>query len=133
MKHKHHIIPKHMGGSDDPSNLFECTTEEHANLHLSLYFDNGNWEDWIASQAISGIMKNEEVIHEILVLNGSKKRSEETKKKMSESAKKAWETRSRVQSFVPSTLGLKHTDEAREKMSQAAKDRWRRHRENTSK
>jgi len=29
MKHKHHIIPKHMGGSDDPENLIELTIEEH--------------------------------------------------------------------------------------------------------
>ena len=26
--HKHHIIPKHMGGTDDPSN--KLTVEEHA-------------------------------------------------------------------------------------------------------
>jgi len=23
--HKHHIIPKHIGGTDDPSNLIELT------------------------------------------------------------------------------------------------------------
>ena len=30
MKHKHHIIPKHMGGNDDPSNLIELTVEEQS-------------------------------------------------------------------------------------------------------
>jgi hypothetical protein len=28
--HKHHIIPKHAGGTNDPSNLIELTIEEHA-------------------------------------------------------------------------------------------------------
>jgi hypothetical protein len=33
MKHKHHIIPKHMGGTDDSDNLVELTIEEHAEAH----------------------------------------------------------------------------------------------------
>jgi hypothetical protein len=122
----HHIIPKHMGGTNDPSNLFECTLEEHANLHLALYLEHGKTEDWIASQAISGIMKNEEVIHQVLVLAGSKKCSDETKQKMSESGKRAWKTRKwNPDHHVPSTKGYTHTDEARKKMSDAAKRRWR--------
>ena len=35
--HKHHIIPKHMGGTDDPSNLIELTIEEHAEAHRKLF------------------------------------------------------------------------------------------------
>ena len=133
MRHKHHIIPKHMGGSDDPSNLYECSTEEHANLHLALYLEHGHWEDWVASQAISGIMKNEDVIREVLVQNGRKKRGPETKKKMSESALKSWETRDRTPGFVPTTKGYKHTDEAREKIRQAQLNRWAKLRQNASK
>ncbi len=41
MKHKHHIIPKHMGGSDDPSNLIELSVEEHSQAHLKLYEQYG--------------------------------------------------------------------------------------------
>jgi hypothetical protein len=37
MKHWHHIIPKHMGGTDDPSNLIELTVEQHAEEHRKLY------------------------------------------------------------------------------------------------
>jgi hypothetical protein len=50
MKHLHHIIPKHAGGSDDPSNLIELTPEEHANAHLELYHQYGRPQDlWAAS------------------------------------------------------------------------------------
>jgi len=41
MKHKHHIVPKHMGGSDDPSNLIELTIEEHAEAHM----ENSFWSN----------------------------------------------------------------------------------------
>ena len=36
-KHKHHIIPKHMGGSDDDNNIIELTIEEHAQAHKILF------------------------------------------------------------------------------------------------
>jgi hypothetical protein len=39
IKHKHHIIPRHAGGSDDPSNLIEVTIEEHAKLHYDRYLE----------------------------------------------------------------------------------------------
>lgn len=54
MKHKHHIIPRHMGGSDDPSNLIELTVEEHANAHLKLYEQYGKKEDFVAYHMLAG-------------------------------------------------------------------------------
>jgi hypothetical protein len=45
MKHKHHIIPKHMGGTNDPSNLIELSIEEHAAEHLRLYEEYGKRQD----------------------------------------------------------------------------------------
>ena len=54
MKHKHHIIPKHAGGTDDPSNLIELTVEEHAEAHRLLYEQYGRWEDYYAWQGLSG-------------------------------------------------------------------------------
>ena len=36
-KHKHHIVPKHMGGSDDEENLILLTLEEHIQAHWDLY------------------------------------------------------------------------------------------------
>jgi len=52
-KHKHHIIPKHDGGSDDPSNIIELTIEEHAEAHRRLYEKHGKEEDEIAWKALS--------------------------------------------------------------------------------
>ena len=38
--HIHHIIPKHLGGTDDPSNLIKLTIEEHAEAHRILVADS---------------------------------------------------------------------------------------------
>ena len=60
--HKHHIIPKHMGGTDDPSNLVELTVEEHALAHKKLYERYNKPEDFAAWQGLSGMMGKEEII-----------------------------------------------------------------------
>jgi len=52
--HKHHIIPRHMGGSDDPSNIIELSIEDHAKAHEELYAKHGLWQDMIAWKALSG-------------------------------------------------------------------------------
>jgi hypothetical protein len=54
MKHKHHIIPKHAGGSNDPSNLIELTIEEHAEAHRILWQQYGRWQDETAWKMLSG-------------------------------------------------------------------------------
>ncbi len=57
MKHKHHILPKHMGGTDRKENIVELSIEEHAEAHRKLYEEHGFWQDkcaWLAlSQQIS--------------------------------------------------------------------------------
>lgn len=52
--HRHHIIPKHMGGDDSEHNLIELTIEEHADAHRKLYEQYGKSEDFIAWKALSG-------------------------------------------------------------------------------
>jgi hypothetical protein len=79
MKHKHHIIPKHVGGTDDPSNLIELTIEEHAEAHRILYEQYGRIQDKRAWMGLSKMMSGIEIIKEIL----QAPRSEETKRKMS--------------------------------------------------
>ncbi len=60
--HKHHVIPKHAGGTDEPSNLIELTLEEHALAHKKLYDEYGRWQDKIAWQGLAGIIGHEEVV-----------------------------------------------------------------------
>jgi hypothetical protein len=59
--HKHHIIPRHMGGTDDPSNIIEVTVEEHAELHRRLYKSFGHIEDKLAWKMLLGQAKDPEV------------------------------------------------------------------------
>ena len=70
--HRHHIIPKHMGGGDDISNIEYLTPEEHALAHLKLYENHGFYEDaaafntlssqWLDGRSISGYKQSPEHI-----------------------------------------------------------------------
>jgi hypothetical protein len=84
--HKHHIIPKHMGGTDHPSNLVELTIEEHAEAHRKLFEEHGRWQDEIAWKTLSGQISNAEAIKMAQSFsNKGKKLSKETKEKLSKS------------------------------------------------
>lgn len=52
--HIHHIMPRHLGGSNDSENLVKVTVEEHAKIHHSLWILGGRWQDEIAWRALSG-------------------------------------------------------------------------------
>jgi len=60
MKHTHHIIPKHIGGTDDSNNLIELTIEEHAQAHFNLWKKFECIEDKIAWECLSGRKLSEE-------------------------------------------------------------------------
>jgi|688.fasta_scaffold00037_201 hypothetical protein len=112
-KHIHHIIPRYMGGTNDPSNLIELSVEEHAEAHKKLWEENGNWQDLIAWKSLSGQISGDDLRREITRLTWlgrnhspesiekiKKARSkqittEETRKKMSlarKGKKLNWET-----------------------------------------
>lgn len=59
-KHKHHIIPRHAGGTDDPSNIIELTIEEHAEAHRVLWEKHRRIEDKVAWNMLSGRNISEE-------------------------------------------------------------------------
>ena len=117
IKHKHHIIPKHMGGSNNPSNLVELTVEEHAEAHRKLYEQHGLWQDEIAWKCLSGqITTAEATILAVKKANTGRKMvfTEEHKQKLSESRKKQ----------KPPRLGMKSSEETKKKMSDARKKKW---------
>lgn len=55
MKHKHHKIPRHAGGTDDPSNIEELTIQEHAEAHRQLFLKHGRWQDRAAWHFLLGL------------------------------------------------------------------------------
>lgn len=62
MKHRHHIVPKHMGGSDHDENLIELSVADHALAHLRLYEKYGKWQDLFAYNALRGKTDESEAI-----------------------------------------------------------------------
>jgi hypothetical protein len=89
MKHIHHILPKYLGGTDDPSNLVELTVEEHAEAHRLLFEQHSNWQDYCAWQALSGRIGQEEALRMAQgMANKGKKRTDEEKERYSKGAKK---------------------------------------------
>lgn len=101
--HTHHIVPRHAGGTDDPSNLIEVTIEQHAELHLARYLEYGERGDWWAFMGLSGQMGKEEILAEKCKVMLGKNHSEETKQKMRR------------------PHGPKHTPESKAKISAARK------------
>lgn len=60
LTHKHHIIPRHIGGSDDPSNIVELSVEEHVEAHRKLWEEHGRWQDKLAWEFLSKRVTKEE-------------------------------------------------------------------------
>lgn len=146
LTHMHHIVPSHMGGSDNKSNLIELSVEEHAEAHRKLYEQHGYWQDYIAWKGLSGRMSKEEIIRlklsythkgkkltnehiEILrekgkKLTGSnnpmygKKQSEKQRKIISEANKGKIVSEETREKIRQANLGKKHKPETIEKNRQ---------------
>ena len=144
--HKHHIIPKHMGGTDDPSNLVELTVEEHAEAHRKLFEEHGRWQDELAWKGLAKIIGKEEIINRLSASKGffgknhsdewkinhsktmsGRKMTDEHKKKISQSNKGkvfSEETRKKLSIALKGNKhmsGKTHSEETRKKMSLAKK------------
>lgn len=77
--HKHHIIPKHAGGKDDPSNILRVNTAMHAYLHKCLFEEYGRWQDEIAWKGLSKQLGKQDLHREMITKSLS---NPETKLKM---------------------------------------------------
>jgi len=89
--HKHHIIPKHSGGSDDAENLVELSVEEHAEAHRLLYKKYGKRGDYLAWKGLEKQIGKEEIFIETSSIGGlnnkGKLKSKSHKMNISESNK----------------------------------------------
>lgn len=129
LTHKHHIIPRHMGGQDSAGNIVELTVDEHADAHRVLYEKYGHWQDLLAWKGLSGRISMEEAIREASShTHKGKVVSEETKLK--QSLVKRGELNPMYGTVSPNAgkfgkgsprWGQKHTEEAKKKQSLAAK------------
>jgi len=126
--HNHHIIPRHMGGSDEPSNLIKLTIEEHAEAHRKLWEEHGKEEDNIAWRMLSGQITSAEATK----LAQKLPKSEEHKQKIKESniiTKNTPESKEKsrlisIQNHIDGKVGMKgkkHSPETIEKMKESAK------------
>jgi hypothetical protein len=125
MKHKHHIIPRHAGGTDDPDNLVWLTVEEHALAHKELYEKYGRWQDYYAWQGLSGQIGKEEIIAGIYA--NRKPRlgailTDETKAKISMSKRGSKLSEEHKAKINPS--GRKQPRSQKEKVAKALSKRW---------
>jgi len=111
VKHKHHIVPKHMGGSDDTSNLIEVSVKDHADAHKVLFEKYGRWQDEIAWKGLAGMIGHEEVIlRQLEEARKLIKHTEESKKKISKGNKGKKRTEIMKRKVGERNRGRKHTE-----------------------
>ena len=129
MKHLHHIIPKHAGGTDDPENLVELTVEEHAEAHRKLHEEYGRWQDKVAWKSLLGMIGKEDVIRKVQSEGGKNKPENwsETVRQFRTGATWSEEVRQKISNSLTGKVQSKETLEKR-----VAKQRGQK-RPNTSK
>jgi hypothetical protein len=101
MKHLHHIIPSHLGGTDDPSNLTELTIAEHAEAHRILYEQHGHWQDYVAWQGLLGLNEHFDAAKESMKAGG-REGAKKTNSKWSDPEYKA----TRLEKWRPTMIGV---------------------------
>ena len=116
MKHKHRINPGHMGGQYVEGNVIsvEVTscdkqTANHVMWHYANWQLWGKIEDEIAWKGLAGSYDKEEMIREIMRMNGRRAGLRNVGRKLSDEHK---------ETLRRSHLGKTHTEETKNKMSQ---------------
>lgn len=133
----HHIIPKCIGGSNEPDNLVKLTAREHAIAHLllsNMYPDNLGLSYAAQTMNKSGSKSLEKIRKRTIELSVSfhtgRKRSKETCLKISNSLKGKRLgikfTEEHKQNISKGKMGHKHSKETCEKLSsRIISDEWR--------
>ena len=86
---KHHIIPRHSGGSDDPSNIEIVTPAEHAERPRILFETHGRWQDFLAWKGLAGLVSSEECAT-LSMVAGGRKGAATTKMRYPKGTRKLW-------------------------------------------
>lgn len=135
MKHKHHIVPKHMGGSNKSSNLAYLSVKDHAEAHRKLYLNYGKMEDYVAWQGLLKQIGKEKIFIKTSSIGGlnnkGKPKSESHKKKISLSNSKNRKslpqiTRKKISQSMKGNKNSKNhnTEEYKSKQSESMKLAW---------
>lgn len=126
--HKHHIVPRHVGGTNEPSNIIELTIEEHAEAHKLLYEQYGRWQDRVAWQALSKAIPKAEItrLKQSLATKGKKQTEQHIEKRKMVGEKnpmfgKCGELNPMYgkRGVLSPHFGKKHTEETRKKKKNA--------------
>jgi|TARA_B110000285_G_C14705140_1_gene415215 hypothetical protein len=115
MIHKHHIVPRHAGGTDDSSNIVELTVKEHAQAHKELYDKHGHEYDQIAYRMLSG---------QIPVAEATRQAQSFANLKKNKTALQLQRSRENFVKASQSNIGRKHNAEWVKKQSESNKKYW---------
>lgn len=121
--HNHHIVPRHAGGTDDPSNLIRLTVEEHAEAHRKLYEKYGRWQDRIAWMSLSGMIDKQEIIKEIQHQNGKRNGSLPCKWKGKKRPYEFKDPETRIAKISKTLTGRKQSEETKQKRAEKHRGR----------
>lgn len=114
--HKHHIVPRYMGGDNSPKNLVLLHPMDHAIAHFVRHKIYGNPADaWAFNRIVSGIQTDIVPYAKGFSRPYMKKpKSEETKRKMSEAAKGRKKSAEAVEKMRKALTGRKATGKSLE-------------------
>lgn len=124
--HRHHIIPRHMGGDDSAENLVYLTPSEHAQAHLELYEKYGKAADAqayikLSKSSLSGWKQTPEHIAKRVAATDYSKVSAKLKGRKSPTLglKLGRPSDETIAKIVKSNTGQKRSAEARLNMSKS--------------
>lgn len=132
--HRHHIVPKHAGGTDDDDNIVYLTPAEHAQAHLELYEKYGRYEDaqafntlsaqWLNGRTISGYKQSDEHIKSRISKIDYKKVSSKLKGRISPTkGMKFIFTEERCKNISKALVGRKLSEESKNKIANTLRGR----------
>jgi hypothetical protein len=127
--HRHHIIPKHQGGSDDDDNIEYLTPSEHSQAHYELWLKYGLAEDamaynslkkyWDCGRDVDGYKQSPEHIEKRVSSTDYSEISKKLKGRTSPTKGMKFGANLERNKKISTTLkGKRHSDEHKKKISE---------------